>query len=269
MFAIIEVVLRFVYNPPRHKNDPQLSLTYHSELGFKLPEHFDGYSLEAKVKLNANGFRTIDVHQSSKDKTRIVAIGDSFLFGQGVNLHDTFAHKLNSKNIEYINLAVPGYDTQQEYRCLEIYGWNYLPQEVHLHFFVNDLYFNATPMTFQHLTGKTKSDNNALFKHSTSLTLLGKSFISYQDPHNVMKRALRFSDPSDSELVDWQSLWNKNFEVLESIKSSCDKHAVSLKVIIHPIPYQSSSRGERYQSVLTPMLLKSGIDYLDLRPFIK
>jgi len=99
------------------------------------------------ITINSDGFRgkaiPVDKHAQSK---RIVGIGDSLMFGWGVNDDETYlsllSEQLNAKypemTWEIINMAVPGYNTVMEVETLKEKGLHYKPDIVIIHFCDND-----------------------------------------------------------------------------------------------------------------------------------
>jgi hypothetical protein len=77
---------------------------------------------------------------------RAVVVGDSFTFGGKTQLEQTFSRDLErklqqldgSRRYEVINLAVPGYNTQQEMLSLREEGLAYRPDLVIVNFVLND-----------------------------------------------------------------------------------------------------------------------------------
>ncbi|MCI0586649.1 MAG: SGNH/GDSL hydrolase family protein [Planctomycetes bacterium] len=82
---------------------------------------------------NSKGWRDAE-HSYAKEPglRRIVALGDSFLFGQGVDYGERFTERLEGAfpRLEVVNLGVTGYGTDQELRLLEIEGTRYGPDLV-------------------------------------------------------------------------------------------------------------------------------------------
>jgi len=72
---------------------------------------------------------------------RVVGIGDSFMFGQGVSDDQTYLSRLEAqlRRVEAVNLAVPGYNTVMEVAALEKHGLAYQPDVVLIEFVSNDL----------------------------------------------------------------------------------------------------------------------------------
>ena len=73
-------------------------------------------------------------------RRRLVVVGDSYTFGQGVRDPETFVEVLGERlpDWELLNLAVPGYGTDQQVLTFEIHGRAYRPDVVLLGFFVRD-----------------------------------------------------------------------------------------------------------------------------------
>jgi lysophospholipase L1-like esterase len=76
---------------------------------------------------------------------RIVALGDSIVYGFGVRIEDTLAKKLERKlnsafsaNFEVLNFGVPGYSTQQETELYRTRARHFDPDLVLLGYDLND-----------------------------------------------------------------------------------------------------------------------------------
>ena len=100
-----------------------------------------------RIRINKAGFRDdIDYPEVKPAGTfRAVVLGDSFTFAGKVALADTMAKRLESRlrsdasmRYEVLNLAVPGYNTDQEASLLEDVGLRYAPDLVLVSFVLND-----------------------------------------------------------------------------------------------------------------------------------
>lgn len=127
------------------------------KLKIKYPE------FEYVLKINSRGLRDYEYsYEKNKDVFRIIILGDSFAFGQGVELKDTFAKILDDKFRKYrfssspevINTGVPGYSTDDCYKLLTNEAYKYKPDLVIYAFFVNDF-----TETFNKLK-ETKADSD-------------------------------------------------------------------------------------------------------------
>ena len=100
-----------------------------------------------RIRINAAGFRDdVDYPQEKPAGTsRVVLLGDSFTFAGKVALADTMAkgiearlREASTRRWEVLNLAVPGYNTEQEATTLEDVGQGYAPDVVVVAFVLND-----------------------------------------------------------------------------------------------------------------------------------
>jgi hypothetical protein len=121
------------------------------ELEFKLKPDFRGGQIgsefQVSVSTNSSGFR--DNKQFLKEKGgayRILGLGDSFIFGWGVEEDQTFLSRLGTllesqsgRKVEAFDLGVWGYGTIQEVKVFEQFR-DYKPDLVILEFFARNVY---------------------------------------------------------------------------------------------------------------------------------
>ncbi len=94
---------------------------------------------EKIYSFNADGYRVDAVGDKiDSSKPNILLIGDSFLFGHGLNFKETFGYKLQEKlgnSYNVINFAVQGYGLDQAYlqlqRVMPIYAPRYVIIDLH------------------------------------------------------------------------------------------------------------------------------------------
>lgn len=128
-------------------NDPILE----RELRPNFSQLFDGSIVKfpkvVNVTINSNGFRGKEYSIEKPNNTiRVLVLGDSVAFGWGVNENETFSvvleKMLNSdaqKKYEVLNLAVPGYNTEQEVEMLKTKGLKYNPDIIIIAYHRNDV----------------------------------------------------------------------------------------------------------------------------------
>ena len=115
-------------------------------LDFRLVPNFNGrmvgeYNVE--VKINSEGFRDYE-HESASKKFKILALGDSMTFGQGVEIDKTYLSVIEGKlNIEVIKAGVPAYGQDNELEYFLIKGVKYKPDAVVIFYYPNDNDDNA------------------------------------------------------------------------------------------------------------------------------
>jgi lysophospholipase L1-like esterase len=125
-----------------------------STLGWKgVPNATGVFSTEAftmNITLNSKGLRdTDDYSYNNENVTRIVVLGDSFTWGEGVNNSQIYTEFLENKldKAEVINTGHVGYSTAQELLFLKYEGVKYSPDLVILLFCKNDLTDNVATST--------------------------------------------------------------------------------------------------------------------------
>ena len=126
------------------------SITYEFKPGFK--GYLDKWPEGILLNINQMGFRDEEEKTFLKDnrKFRIIGIGDSVMSGLGVNFEDTYGEILenelnrkaqkNEKDVEFefINLAVPGYNTTMEVETFFQKGLKFNPDLVIISYVPND-----------------------------------------------------------------------------------------------------------------------------------
>lgn len=105
---------------------------------------------DVAVRINAQGFRA-DREVSPVPPPgvlRVVAVGDSFTFGQGVEVEDSYPALLERRlggvrEVEVINLGVAGYGVDQQLLMLESRGLRFRPRVVVLGLHTPDVFRNT------------------------------------------------------------------------------------------------------------------------------
>jgi GDSL-like Lipase/Acylhydrolase. len=103
---------------------------------------------EFRISINSDNFRDREYTiEKSNDTIRIIALGDSFTFGWGVDLNDTWPKQLENllnkrcqkKKFEVLNMGVPGYNTPMEIEFFKLKGIKYNPDIIILAYVGNDI----------------------------------------------------------------------------------------------------------------------------------
>ena len=153
---LTEGVLSIVDYPPAFTEHQRLFVEYDSLRGWRNVRggHGRNATTEFAVQLdyNARGYRG-PLHDYAKPPGthRTLLIGDSFVEGYSVALHDRIAEVAErrlkarpaARPTEIIALGTGGYSTDQEELWLEDDGVRYAPDLVVLMFTENDIWFNA------------------------------------------------------------------------------------------------------------------------------
>jgi lysophospholipase L1-like esterase len=120
---------------------------YDARAGWKCKSNLDANyalprSFDVRVRCNADGLRGEELPRPKPaERHRIAVLGDSFMWGYGVENDEVFAHVLSQQlpGSDSMNLAANGYSTVQSLVRLEDSHPSYEPDAVVLAFFWNDL----------------------------------------------------------------------------------------------------------------------------------
>lgn len=106
---------------------------------------------EVHHDVNPMGFRGPAFTAKPTDLFRIVFLGDSFTFGEGVRNEDIYPEvtarilRKGGRSIDASNLGVGGYNTSQSLRAMQLFGFDLQPDVVVLGYTLND----AEPPLFE------------------------------------------------------------------------------------------------------------------------
>lgn len=147
-FFLLEIGVRF-FDPQNvlelkglYRRDPVLSM--------RLVANYRGrdrnFEYSTLVRTNSLGLRDREYPKNYKADFRILVLGDSFTFGIGVNLEDTYVKLLEKrlkeiypdKRCEVINCGVPSVGTDYEYMFLKEMGNRFRPDVVLVGFFTGN-----------------------------------------------------------------------------------------------------------------------------------
>ena len=139
---------------PINRQDEHLSFAYMHNLDFtaKTPEY------TIRITTNSLGLRDYETPEKTPMTYRFLALGDSFTFGYGVDLKETYCKLLEknlnrninvSKKYEVINAGVSGAATDYELAYLKHYGLELKPDHILVFFFHKD--FDGNLIGFRNL----------------------------------------------------------------------------------------------------------------------
>lgn len=148
-----EVVLR-IWNPPMAKFQlTQIHRPSPEAQWEMIPGASSVANTGATYTINSHGCRDAEYPlDKPAGSYRILALGDSFTFGMGVEQEKTYPAQLErilnegNHTVEVINCAVTGYDMWQHNVALQKKARTYRPDLVTLGVFVNDLLYSLAPL---------------------------------------------------------------------------------------------------------------------------
>lgn len=180
---IAEILIR-IFQPSQIRS--QFMTRPDPPLGFSLTPNYKNLLVtpdtSCMVEINKDGFRDYE-YSPDKDSSvyRIMVLGDSFVFGWGVNMEDSFPKKLEKElnethplpeitKYEVMNTGGYGYGTLQEYLFYKQRGYLYHPDLVILAFFKNDV--EESNASMWKLYRKTQFDDTFRFLSLGKMNLM-------------------------------------------------------------------------------------------------
>lgn len=144
---VAEAVSSLFLPPPITWRDPQEIYNHDPLVGHALAPGQHTFTHSFPVSTNSHGFRDREYPLvPSSGTVRILCLGDSLTFGDGVAVEDTYPKRLEAilgehgeRKVEVINTGVPSYDTWQEITFFESKGAKFEPRIVVLGFYGNDI----------------------------------------------------------------------------------------------------------------------------------
>jgi len=112
---------------------------------------FQSFGFDTDVTINARGFRGPMIpYERTPGKKRVEVLGDSYVWGYGVNENEMFTSVLPGYlgGAEVVNLGVTGYSTDQELLVYEDEGYKYNADAVVLVFCMNDVDGNTASVQY-------------------------------------------------------------------------------------------------------------------------
>lgn len=144
-----EVLVRAIFGVPLRERLPILEVRASPRRGYEMVPDRDHFTYENPVHVNRLGLRGPDLGKKAPGELRILCLGDSTTYGQGVADEDTIPACLEaelarlvpsgSHRVRVVNGGVRGYGTKQELALLEEVGPAIEPDLVLLLWYPNDL----------------------------------------------------------------------------------------------------------------------------------
>lgn len=104
------------------------------------------YGLDYSFSTNGEGFRNDDSIGKNLPSRKVMMLGDSVTFGQGVDDHETFSAKLNeifkNKSTAFVNFGTPGWSFAEYYLTYKQYASKVNPELVVIGLFLGNDFQN-------------------------------------------------------------------------------------------------------------------------------
>lgn len=146
--ALGELLVRLLVAAPMAERLPVLVVRSNPWRGWEMMPSTPHYTYHHRVRVNALGLRGSEVPERKGDELRLLALGDSLVYGQGVGDEETLPYYLERElerraggrqRWRVVNGGHRGYSTNQELGLLRELGPRIRPDVVVLFWYWNDL----------------------------------------------------------------------------------------------------------------------------------
>jgi len=218
------------------------------------PRGYFGPNNELCHEVNPDGFRGRSFGTKQPGVRRLLFLGDSFTFGEGVRLEDTYPERVagyltcSGNAVEACNLGVGGYNTTQSAHLLQLVGLNLQPDAVILGYVPND----AEPPLFL-LDPKTgtpiRRNREAFIEAEGSPQAPPDSILFRLRVAQLAWQFLRHTRLTRQTVSYYRSLYapgnagrHESERALREIIGTCHENGIPCIVVIFPILHKLSNR---------------------------
>ncbi len=284
-FGALELITRVVVGAPWPEKMPLLRVQPDQNLGWRMLPSDVHYTYLHRVELNSLGFRGSEVTQKVAGEYRILAIGDSHIYGQGILDDELITRRieqiLNTENsnctFRVINLGVRAYNLNQEVALFEEIGLSLQPDHVVLFPYINDFqdvnikdrYERFKHMDWYMFDISAKPGGEALHKWNRRQLFRKSAFLGWvYDRFNAWKSRGNFE-----ELILLGRLDNADHHQLSVAVNHLEKfhvlsknHNLTFELAAIPVANQliDSYPNNQFQTILRRFAENRGIAYIDL-----
>lgn len=161
-FLAGEVAVRGLLGAPLTERLPIMMMKANPYRGWQMVPSLDHYTYQHRVHVNALGLRGPEVEPKVAGERRVLVLGDSLVYGQGVGDAETLPAALERTLRELdpvnrwsvVNAGHRSYDTPQELGLLEELGARIAPDVVVLCWYWNDANERGIQGTYERLKGR-------------------------------------------------------------------------------------------------------------------
>ena len=290
VLVIAEFAVRATQGVPMPEKMPLVRVKADPDLGWVMLPNDVHYTYEIEVRLNSLGFRGPEVERKVDNEFRILAIGNSHIYGQGLDYDDLLTTRLEAKlnsrgdrcHYRVVNMGIRAFSLNQEYSLLKKLGLTLDADQVLLFIDINDFYpvditqrylrFRDLEWYMFDLSGRPNDDvlrqwNRVQFlRRSALLMLIHDLYRSIFAPESVQQQIL--TGRRTEEIDRLVAVTKKSLDEIQALSS-----AQGIRLTVVAVPHRSqvkrSYENEMYQSVLRAHSNEKGIEFFDLLPALR
>jgi lysophospholipase L1-like esterase len=292
VFAMIllEFSVRIIIGEPQKEVLPVVRVKPAPDTGWVMLPFDEHHTYEKFVKLNSLGFREPEVSPKSKNEYRILTIGDSHVYGQGLADNELMTTVLERKlaqsappcSYTVINMGIRAYSTNNELALLRNFGLPLDPDHVIVFFFINDFnqvdiagrYSRYADFDWYAFDFSDKPTDKIiqrwkllqLARRSAALMWIYDIYKGWDSKDNAINKLL--SGQVDDALQD---KIETTIELLDEFRSLSQLHGFRLTLAVIPVAARINNkyRNQLYQTTLKNHAKEADLDYLDLLPALR
>jgi len=266
-----ELWCRQWYGIPIREKLPILPVVADEKRGYAMIPGTEHYTYERPVRVNGLGLRGPELTEKSEGETRILCLGDSTTYGQGLAEEWTIPALLEVElgpGTRAVNGGLRGYGTEQEIALLEELGPRIRPDLVVLFWYPNDLEKHQVEEIYARLArqGRVEYDTQAPLEGAKLLAWRAREYLRHSalvmQTHDVWA-ALTAQRLSPEEI-------DRGFERLDASLSDLARAAESqgARLLVAAIPtagmVASGEEGRAIPRRIGELASKHGIAFVDL-----
>ncbi len=276
---IAEIVIRAVIAPSVAWKYPQETYLHDPEIGHRLVPGQKSFTHDKKVTINSAGIRDAEYpRQAGPGVYRILALGDSQTFGNGLALEDTWPKQLQAElnrkaggnTYEVLNCGVPGTDNWQHELWLGRMLERYRASGVVLAFYVNDavpkLHKVIPPQPDVKRSAARDKISYALRQSALVMAVhsaIGAIRLSLWPGQSYLRHeALLRGEEGPKSMQTWQHIEKS----LASMKKLSEQHGSDFMVVSLPRRDQIDGRlpAEAYNNKLAAIALRNDVRLIEM-----
>jgi lysophospholipase L1-like esterase len=283
--GLLELGLRVALPAPIHFRYPQESYDFDPEVAHVLRPAQRAFTHDREVWINTNGQRGREyTPRPEPGVLRVLALGDSQTFGNGLGQEATWPTQLESElsaragaggpRIEVVNGGVPGSDTWQHEILLGRLADLYHPQVAVLAFYVNDVSPSYTPKPERTAEISNTAAKRAayLVKRSALVSFVLQRFAQrHVEEELAQGRAYSEYILSGAPSPEVESGWQQVRKSLAAMKRECEWRGIDFRVAVLPRRDQVSGANpaRAYNERIAAIAAEVGVPILDLLPDLR